>query len=71
MKRLAAVLGPLIGAAATLNGYRPLSRNGFSSMLAWYYGLVVSELPLQTIAGQAGVLATASRWLPRGVRRFA
>ena len=40
-------------------------------MLAWWYGLVVSELPLQTIASQAGVLATASRWLPRGVRRFA
>ena len=30
-------------------------------MLAWYYGLVVSELPLQTMATQAGVLATASR----------
>ena len=40
-------------------------------MLAWYYGLVVSELPLQTMATQAGVLATASRWIPRGVRRFA
>ena len=39
-------------------------------MLAWYYGLVVSELPLQTMATQAGVLATASRWLPRPVRRF-
>ena len=40
-------------------------------MLAWYYGLIVSELPLQTMATQAGVLATASRWLPRPVRRFA
>ena len=40
-------------------------------MLAWYYGLVVSELPLQTMATQAGVLASASRWLPRGARRFA
>ena len=61
MKRLAAVRGSLTGAVETLNGYRPLSWNGFSSMLAWYYGLVVSELPLQTMATQSGGLATASR----------
>lgn len=46
-----------IGAARTLNAWRPVSRTGRSSVLAFPGGLTVSELPLHSLAWQA--LATA------------
>jgi acetyl esterase/lipase len=46
-----------IGAARTLNAWRPVSRTGGTSVLAFPGGLTVSELPLHSLAWQA--LATA------------
>lgn len=70
MKKLAAVLGSLIGFAITANGYRPLTKNGFGSIYAFSYGLFASELPLPLIAGQSAALAAVSRWLSPRVRKF-
>ncbi|MDZ4268180.1 MAG: alpha/beta hydrolase, partial [Mycobacterium sp.] len=36
-----------VTAASTLNGYRPLARKGYPSILSFGFGLVVSEFPLQ------------------------
>jgi hypothetical protein len=55
------VLGTAVGAASTVNGDRPLLRRPIGWVFAWLFGLVVSELPLQTIAVQAAALAAASR----------
>jgi acetyl esterase/lipase len=71
VKRVATVLGSAFGAASTVNGYRPLSGRSISSVFAWLFGLVVSELPLQTIAVQAAALAVASQGLSSRLRRFA
>jgi acetyl esterase/lipase len=46
-----------IGAARTLNAWRPVSRTGRSSVLAFPGGLTVSEMPLHSLAWQA--VATA------------
>jgi acetyl esterase/lipase len=46
-----------IGAARTLNAWRPVSRTGRTSVLAFPGGLTVSEMPLHSLAWQA--LATA------------
>jgi acetyl esterase/lipase len=43
----------LIGAARTLNAWRPVSRTGRTSVLAFPGGLTVSELPLHSLAWQA------------------
>jgi acetyl esterase/lipase len=69
VKKLTAVLGTVLGAAGTLNGYRPLKK-GWLSVGSFVSGVVVTELPLQTIAAQFGALALVSRRLPRRVRRF-
>jgi acetyl esterase/lipase len=71
VRQWVAVLGSVLGAAFTVNGYRPLTRRGIPSLFAWLFGLAASELPLQTIAGQAGLLAVVSRRLRPRVRRFA
>ena len=60
-----------VTAAATLNAYRPLTRNGNLSVFAWAFGLVVTELPLQTLASQLGGLALTARRLSRPVRTLA
>ena len=60
-----------VTAAATLNAYRPLARNGNLSVFAWAFGLVVTELPLQTLASQLGGLALTARRLTRPVRALA
>lgn len=57
-----------VTAASTLNGYRPLARYGYPSMYSWVFGLVVTELPLQTLASQIGGLALTGRRLTRPVR---
>ena len=60
-----------VTAASTLNAYRPLARNGNLSVFAWAFGLVVTELPLQTLASQLGGLALTARRLTRPVRTLA
>lgn len=69
MKRIA-VLGSIFGAAATVDGYRPLSRRAIPSVFAFLFGLVVSELPLQVVSAQAVALAVASRRLGSRTRAF-
>ena len=71
MKRVAAVLCTALGAVWTVNGYRPLSGRTIPSIFAWLFGLLASELPLQTVAAQAGTLAVASRGLSARQRTFA
>ncbi|EUA38664.1 alpha/beta hydrolase fold family protein [Mycobacterium avium subsp. avium 2285 (R)] len=58
-------------AASTLNAYRPLARKGYPSLYAWMFGLVVTELPLQTMLSQLGGLALTARRLTRPVRIIA
>ncbi|HET7667391.1 MAG TPA: alpha/beta hydrolase, partial [Mycobacterium sp.] len=60
-----------VTAASTANGYRPLARHGYPSIWSWGFGLVVTELPLQTLASQIGGLALTSRRLTRHVRAIA
>ena len=60
-----------VTAASTLNAYRPLARKGRLSVFAWMFGLVVTELPLQTLASQLGGLALAGRRLNRRARALA
>ena len=43
-----------IGAARTLNAWRPVSRTARPSVLAFPSGLTVSELPLHSLAGRRG-----------------
>jgi acetyl esterase/lipase len=70
VKKLAAVLGSLVGLAITANGYRPLSKRGYLSMYAFSFGVFASELPLQMIAGQFAALAAVTRKLTPRLRRF-
>ena len=60
-----------VTATSTLNAYRPLARNGYLSVFSWVLGLVVTELPLQTLASQLGGLALTGRRLTRPVRTIA
>jgi acetyl esterase/lipase len=71
VKSIATVLGSAVGAASTINGYRPFFRRRVGSVFAWLFGLVVSELPLQTIAVEAAALAAASHRPSSRLRRFA
>lgn len=71
VRKLAAVLGSILGAAVTVNGYRPLSQRGIRSVFAWSLGLFVTELPLQVIAGQAAALGAVSRGFDPRVRWLA
>lgn len=65
------MLGSLLGAAITANGYRPLAKNGLGSVYSFPMGVVATELPLPMIGFQSAVLAAVSRWLSPRVRRFA
>src|ERR1700758_5087282 len=60
-----------VTAASTLNAYRPLARSGYLSLFSWLFGLVVTELPLQTLVSQLGGLALTARRLTRPVRTIA
>ncbi|MDM4142580.1 MULTISPECIES: alpha/beta hydrolase [Mycobacterium] len=57
-----------VTAASTLNAYRPLARGGFPSLYSWMFGLVVTELPLQTLLSQLAGLALTGRRLNRPLR---
>ncbi len=60
-----------VTATSTLNAYRPLARRGNLSLFSWMFGLVVTELPLQTLVSQVGGLALTARRLNRPVRILA
>jgi len=60
-----------VTAASTLNAYRPLARSGYPSLFSWMFGMVVTELPLQTLVSQLGGLALTARRLTRPVRTIA
>ncbi|MCW2650188.1 MAG: hypothetical protein QOE41_383 [Mycobacterium sp.] len=67
-RQAAALTTATLSAIATLNGYHPLARNGYRSLLAWAFGLIVTELPLPTLATELVGLALTSRRLTRQVR---
>jgi acetyl esterase/lipase len=70
VKKLAAVLGSIVGLAFTANGYWPLSKRGYPSLYAFSFGVFASELPLQMLAGQLAMLAAVTRRLSPRVRWF-
>ncbi|MFY9921910.1 MAG: alpha/beta hydrolase [Mycobacterium sp.] len=70
-RQVGALAVAAVTAASTLNGYRPLARIGYPSIVSWVFGLVVTELPLQTLVSQLGGLALTARRLTRPVRTVA
>ncbi|MGA9490673.1 MAG: alpha/beta hydrolase [Mycobacterium sp.] len=70
MKKLSAALASLAGLAITANGYQPLSKRGYLSIYAFSFGVFATELPLQLIAAQFGVLAAVTRRLSPRLRWF-
>jgi acetyl esterase/lipase len=70
-RRLAAVTAPSLAIAATVNGYRPLAKKGYPSVLAYLAGVLVTELPQQMIALQVAGMALVARWLSPRNRRIA
>src|SRR6516162_10958657 len=71
IRHLGSLVGTAVTAASTLNAYRPLARSGYTSLFSWIFGMVVTELPLQTLASQVGGLALTARRLTRPVRTLA
>ena len=71
VRQVAALGVAAVTAASTANGYRPLARYGYRSVWSWVFGLVVTELPLQTLASQLGGLALTARRLTPPVRIIA
>ncbi len=68
-KRQMAAIGVASGCAlATLNGYRPLSSRGTSSVFSLASGLVTTELPLQSLAIETGLLGLVARAAPPRAR---
>ncbi|MCV7329997.1 alpha/beta hydrolase fold domain-containing protein [Mycobacterium cookii] len=70
VKKLTAALASLAGLAVTANGYQPLSKRGYLSIYAFSFGVFATELPLQLIAAQFGVLAALTRTLSPRLRWF-
>ena len=70
-RHAAALAAAALSFASTINGYRPLARDGYLSLWSWAFGLVVTELPLETLASQVGGLALTGRRLTRPVRALA
>src|SRR5215469_2116028 len=60
-----------VTAASTLNAYRPLARSGYASLYSWMFGMLVTELPLQTLVSQLGGLALTAGRLARPARTIA
>ena len=71
IRQVAALAAAALSAVATINGYRPLARNGYPSLVSFSLGLVVTEMPLQTLATQLGGLLLRTRRLTRPVRTVA
>jgi acetyl esterase/lipase len=68
IRQIGSLVVTAVTAASTLNAYRPLARSGYPSLFSWMFGLVVTELPLQTLVSQLGGLALTARRLTRPVR---
>jgi acetyl esterase/lipase len=68
-RRWAAVAAASAGIVATVNGYRPLSNRGLSSVLALADGLATSELPLQTLLAQSGAVGLLATVAPPRTRQ--
>jgi len=71
VRQIASLVVTAVTAASTLNAYRPLARRGYPSLFSWMFGMVVTELPLQTLVSQLGGLALTARRLTRPVRTLA
>ncbi len=71
IRQAGSLLVTAVTAASTLNAYRPLARSGYLSIFSWIFGMVVTELPLQTLASQLGGLALTGRRLTLPVRTVA
>jgi acetyl esterase/lipase len=63
IRQLGSAAVTTVTAASTVNAYRPLARAGFPSLYSWMFGLVVTELPLQTLLSQLAGLALTGRRL--------
>src|SRR6476646_4147111 len=70
-RQVAALAAAVLSAVSTINGYRPLARDGYPSLWSWAFGLVVTEVPVQTLASRLGGLALTGRRLTRPVRTVA
>jgi acetyl esterase/lipase len=71
LRQVASLVVTAVTAASTLNAYRPLARKRYASLFSWIFGMVVTELPVQTLASQLGGLALTSRRLVPPVRILA
>jgi acetyl esterase/lipase len=71
VRQAASLVVTAVTAASTLNAYRPLARKGYLSVFSWLFGMVVTELPLQTLVSQLGGLALTAHRLNRPVRAVA
>ncbi len=71
LRQIGSLVVTAVTATSTVNAYRPLARSGYLSLFSWMFGLVVTELPLQTLASQLGGLAFTARRLTRPVRTLA
>src|ERR1700758_4779432 len=71
IRQLGSLAVTAVTAASTLNAYRPLARSGYPSVFSWMFGMIVTELPLQTLVSQLGGLALTARRLTRPVRTIA
>ncbi len=71
IRQIGSLLVTAVTAASTLNAYRPVVNKSRLSIYSWMFGLVVTELPLQTLTSQVGGLALTARRLTRPVRTLA
>jgi acetyl esterase/lipase len=71
IRQIASLAVTAVTTLSTVNAYRPLARRGYPSVFSWMFGMVVTELPLQTLASQLGGLALTARRLTRPVRTLA
>ncbi|MCV7100535.1 alpha/beta hydrolase [Mycobacterium palustre] len=71
LRQVASLVVTAVTAASTLNAYRPLARKRYASLFSWLFGMLVTELPLQTLASQLVGLALTSRRLIPPVRILA
>ncbi|MGF2946147.1 alpha/beta hydrolase fold domain-containing protein [Mycobacterium sp. Lab-001] len=71
LRQIGSLVVTAVTAVSTLNAYRPLARRGYLSLFSFIFGMVVTELPLQTLVSQLGGLAATARRLDRPVRAAA